>query len=350
MCLPPYGPCVSQSRFMRPTRLLVSVVVLAHCGTLGAPARGDRDLPSSALGGYSAVTLGASPSGTANLVTADGDVSLEEPSVSLDDRTGLRALFVTMISSDGSSSIARGVERTPGLLDFSPPATVLRAELPWERGAVRSPSAARSGDEIVLAYEAGGAIGLARSTDGGANFTRATAPILQPDRSHEETDALGAPSLARGADGRWRLAYTSGGALFLAVATEPNGPWRRVGTGPIAVPATAADGGVESLDDPALLEERTAAGRTTLVLAASARSGATGPAIVVGFASWDGEQFVRAERPLYTERALSIRTGSFDRVDARTLLLWVSRPNGARRAIGALVTPGGLRVGNPLRP
>ncbi len=330
--------------------MLAALVGLARCGTLGAPARGDRDLPASAFGGYSAVTLGASPTGTASLLSADGDASLDEPAAWVDPHRGLRALFVTVTRADGSTSIARATERNAGLLEFGPLVTVLRPELPWERGAVRSPSPASSDGAIVLAYEAGGAIGLARSTDGGASFTREPTPVLRADPAHGESDALSAPSLARGADGRWRLAYASDGALFLATATAPSGPWTRVGAGPIARPGPGSDGGTESLDDPALLEEVTAAGRTVIVLAASVRVGATGASSVVGFASWDGQVFTRAERPLYSERSLSIRAGAFDRVDPRTLLLWVSRPEGTRRAIGALVTPGGLRAGNPLRP
>jgi hypothetical protein len=120
--------------------------------------------------------------------------------------------------------------------------------------------------------------------------------------------------------------------------------------GPVASPQPAPDGGIETLDDPSLVIERTPSDRALTVLAATSRADARGPTTIVGFGSYDGVSFQRAERALYVERNVAVRAGSFDRVDPRTMLLWVSRPDGARRGIGALLTPGGQRAGNPLRP
>lgn len=335
----------------RSTVAIVACALLAlNCGALGAPARGDRDLPSTVLGGYAAVALQSSPTGSALLLSAD-DGSLEEPS-SLLEPDGRRALYATHSTSAGAVRIARAIERQPRYLRFEPIQTVLEASLPWEQGAVRSPSVLRDGSTVWLFYAAGGAIGAARSTDG-VNFNREGEPVLRPDSAHGEGAAIGAPSVVAHPSGGFVMAYASGGSLFLARAQRLPGPWVRVGAGAAITPSAITDGGLEALTDPSLLIERTATGRDLIVIAASSTAmGVT--TSVVGFAAWDAGDaelsFTRAARTLYGERATSVSAGSFDRVDARTMLLWVSRNDRTRSIVGALVTPGGQRAANPFVP
>jgi len=335
----------------RSTIALSAFALLAlNCGALGAPARGDRDLPSTVLGGYAAVALQSSPTGSALLLSAD-DGSLDEPT-SLLEPDGRRALYATHTTNAGAVRIARAIERHTRYLRFEPIQTVLEAALPWEQGAVRSPSVLRDRSTVWLFYAAGGAIGAARSSDG-ITFNRESEPVLRADSAHGEGAAIGAPSVAAHPSGGFVMAYASGGSLFLARAQQLPGPWVRVGMGAAITPSAVTDAGLESLTDPALLIERTSTGRELVAIAAS--STATGVTTsVVGFAAWDtGEaelSFSRAARTLYGERTTSVSAGSFDRVDARTMLLWVSRNDRTRSIIGALVTPGGQRASNPFVP
>jgi hypothetical protein len=324
-----------------------AALAVSACGALGAPARGDRDLPTSILAGYAAVSVGTSPTGSSALASAD-DGSIEHPSVIV-LRDGRRALYVTHTTSAGVVRIARMIERAPNHLRFEQPVPVLEATQPWEAGAVRAPSAMSVEGIVWLAYAAGGAIGLAQSADG-VSFERVAEPVLRPDAAHGEAAALETPSLAPLADGGFALAYASGGAIFLARAARPQGPWTRVGPGPIAAPITTADGGAESLSDPALVSEQTSAGRTLTALAATSRTDDRAPSAIVGFATFDGVTWTRAARALYAERVASVFAGAFDRIDPRTMLLWVGRSEGTRRVVGALITPGGQRAGNPLSP
>jgi hypothetical protein len=335
-------------------RSVIVVCALAlhtlNCGALGAPARGDRDLPSTVLGGYAPVALQSSPTGSALLLSAD-DGSLAEPS-SLLESDGRRALYMTHISRTGTVRIVRAIERQPRYLRFEPMEPVLEASLPWEQGAVRSPSVLRDGSTVWLFYAAGGAIGAARSTDG-IHFDRESEPVLRPDGAHGESASIAAPSVVSHPSGGFVMAYASGGSLFLARAQRLPGPWIRVGSGAVITPGVITDAGLETLTDPALLIEQTATGRHLVTIAASSTAmGLT--TSIVGFAAWDtgGSDlaFSRASRTLYSERTTSVSAGSFDRVDARTMLLWVTRTDRSRSVIGALVTPGSQRVANPFVP
>lgn len=333
-----------------PCAMLVVAALSSSCGALGAPARGDRDLPSSLFGGYASVAGPSSPTGSSALASAD-DGQFDEPSVIVGgDRK--RLLFVTHRTSDGRTRIARLVERMPDQLRFEGLQTVLEPMLPWEGAAVSAPSVLSLDGVVWLAYEANGVIGVARSTDG-LRFEREPEPVLRPDASRGEGATLSGPSITRLPDGTFALAYASGAKLFLARAQRPNGPWTRVGSGPIATPRTLDDGGVEELADPAIVVDTTPAGRSLVVIAATVRTDTRTPTAIYGFASFDatGDQptFSRSERPLYTERSASVFAGCFDRVDPRTTLLWIGRTDSGRRVVGALITPGGQRAGNPLQ-
>jgi hypothetical protein len=335
---------------MRRIGTIALLALSTSCGALGAPARGDRDLPSSLFGGYAVVGGPTSPNGSTALVAAD-DGSFDEPSV-IRGAEGRRALYVTHRSGDGRVRIARLTERSANHLRFDELQTVLEPALPWEGTAVSSPSVLAIDGVLWMAYAANGAIGVARSSDG-ARFEREAEPILRASAMHDEGATLSAPSLARLSDGTFAMAYASSGKLFLARASSVSGPWTRVGFGAIATPRALEEGGVESLGDPAIFADTTAAGRSTVVIAATVTNDPRTPTAITAFASYDATidrpTFSRAERPLYAERSASVFAGSFDRVDPRTTLLWVARTDSGRRVIGALITPGGQRAGNPLQ-
>lgn len=329
---------------------LAAASLLLNCGAIGAPARGDRDLPSSVLGGYAAVAVESSPTMSAQILAAD-DGSLERPSVLLQP-DGRRALYATHTTSAGAVRIVRTIERQPRYLRFEALQPVLEPMVPWERGAVRSPSVLRDGSTVWLFYGAGGSIGAARSSDG-VTFVREGEPVLVGDAAHGEAAELTAPSVTAHPSGGFVMAYGSGGAIFLARAQQLPGPWTRMSAGPVITASATNEAGLESLNDPTLVIERTSAGRALVAIAASS-GGAGVITSVVGFAAWDAGEaeltFTRATRNLYGERATSVSAGAFDRVDARTMMLWVSRADRSRSVVGALITPGGQRAANPFAP
>lgn len=322
---------------------------MVGCGAVGAAAHGDRDLPSSVLSGYAAVSAESSPTASAAIWTADSGSLFGPTSVLLAD--GRRALYATHRDSVGRPRTVRAVERSARTLRFEPFEPVLEASFPWEEPGIASSSVLREGASWWLVYSAGGAIGAARSSDG-VRFEKLGDPILRADSAHGEGAALADPCIVARPSGGYLLAYASTGSLFIAHAATPSGPWTRLGAGPIAAPIALAEGGVETLSDPAMVIEQTAAGRTLIALVASSGNAAT-PSSIAGFGAFDeggALSFTRAERPVYSERSTAVFAGSFDRVDPRTMLLWVTRAERSRSVVGALITPGGLRAGNPFVP
>jgi hypothetical protein len=64
-------------------------------------------------------------------------------------------------------------------------------------------------------------------------------------------------------------------------------------------------------------------------------------------ASYDGMQWNRVPRAIYTDRLNSVRAGSLDVVDDRTALLWIGSGAANARAISALIGPSIGRVTAP---
>lgn len=330
-------------------RLAVVLVAMGTpaCGMGAAPSGGDTDLPISFVGPFQSLNSAQLPSGQRTLIAADLEGDVDEPSVVVVNRR--RVAFMTLTTRDAMgvsrSVIARASERQdrpPGSLQFESARPLFFPELPWEGNAVGSPSVVVTRpSEWIMVYAAGGAIGLATSTDG-LQFVRRSEPILTADRTHGEGAVLSAPSIARDPSGRWHMVYASDGKLFAARAPAPTGPWERVGTGAILAPVTNGNGttGFESraLDDPSLTIVTTAAGRTLYVVFYTADSGTT-KTVISAAASFDGEHFTRVGRPLYSDRTGPVRAGSFEQVDDRTVLLWVGVTSGRQRVISAAIGP-----------
>lgn len=331
----------------------VLALLQTHCGALGAPAHGDRDLPASLFSGYALINNGTSPTASPALITADGNVSISDPTVATVN--GTRVIFLSHRSQDGRSRIARSPEHTRDLLDFSTVTPVFEATQAWEGSDVASPSLVTEAttNKFAMFYEANGAIGVARSTDT-LTWDHGAAPVLSASAERGEMGSLHAPSVAVDTTQTYWMAYENQGAISIAIAPAVDGPWRRIGNGPIATAAgiTVTVGTVTApataLSDPALTISTTAAGRTLWVLSASVRSAARIPAIVVGWGSVDGIHFTRAERPLFVDRGGSIRPGAFEVIDSRTTLLWVARETGGTTVVGALLSPPGQRIGTQL--
>ena len=328
------------------------------CGALGAPARGDRDLPASLFSGYAMLNNGTSPTASPALITADGDVSIDEPTVV--HIASKRIVYVTVRGADGRSKIGRCPERTDGQLDFTTVTPVFESSAEWEGANVSGPALivdATTG-QIAMFYAANGSIGLARSADG-VQWQRSAVPVLQADAARGESTGLRAPSVAVDSSRTFWMAFESNGAIAMARASAVEGPWSRVGSGSIATASNVAvsvgtlTSPATSLTDPALTITTSPAGRTLFVLAAGVRTGPPGvgarlPTVVMGWASADGIVFTRAERSLFVDRAAAIRPGAFERIDDRTSLLWVTREAGGTTIVGALISPPGQRIGTQL--
>lgn len=302
-------------RVVAPAAALAALLASA-CGTLATPAEPPRDLPDNHTGPFRELTNEESAGRQCVVVDFDGRV--DDPSaVRLPD--GTVAVYVARFR-DGASTIARALVRDgipPGAL----PATatdVLAPTQPWQRGAVGAPSVVAVAGGYAMAYASDGAIGVARSADGVA-WTARDAPTFTGDPATGELTALAAPSLAVTAAGEAVLVYASAGAIWMARAPSPDGPYTRVDARP-ATPGrdpvlAAGDAAFEmgAVGDPSLSIETTAAGRALYRLYYTAWTTPTPmgdaglvPVSAVGYAaSFDGLAFSRVGVAVYAPRLAS---------------------------------------------
>lgn len=170
------------------------------------------------------------------------------------------ALFAVAETTDGArifrftSSDGRTFDRLP-----TPRAPMLDATETWQGGAMTAPSAIWVGSEIWLAFAAAGGIGLARSSDG-VRFTPDPEPILAADSTSawEGGAAPGGPSLHVAPDGSVRLLYAAGGRIGEARSSDGGATWVRTGVpllDPVDVPR-AAGSAVARLGDPDIVIEQ----------------------------------------------------------------------------------------------
>ena len=332
------------------SRALASVLIAAgalgssSCGTLAGQSTGDVDLAVSFVGPYERLGSEQVASGSASrLISASNSMSgADEPSIIVIDRRRIAYMTLTAPMM-GPSVIGRAIERPsrpPDSLDFTSADPLIMADQDWEGASVHSPSAvAISATEVVLAYAGRDGIGLARSNDGGVTFTKLPSPILT-----NGAETFDAPSLARSADNHWFMALSSNGRLLIATAGAPEGPWQVPVPMTILEPALAsapdAATAFESvaLGDPALAIIPTASGRNLFALFYTA----TGPGaltVISAAASYDGITFQRIERPVYSDRMVSVRAGSLEIVNERTALLWIGSGAPASRVITAAIGP-----------
>jgi len=297
-----------------PRRALLSLLVLAGCGTLAEPGAGDLELPNGRGGPFGPVV----PADMNNQLCAVVEVGAR-----LDDPAPLRtaqgvALYFSYVRGE-----VRGIGRVlmpNGRLPEGVPAVVYRPSASWEGDTVEAPSLAQGPDGALwMAYASPGGLGIARGTDGLA-WTAPAAPSLVQDPTAGEDTSLRAPSLTRNPAGGWVLLYESAAAIWMAragddlrftrVDGDPSTPRRD----PVLAPATTGDGGVPgyrsgAVGDPFLTVETTSAGRALWRLYFTARTtplpidGGLRADVTVGVAgSFDGARFEAAAIPALASR------------------------------------------------
>lgn len=242
------------------------------------------------------------------------------------------ALFAVADTTSGprifrfTSGDGRTFDRFP-----NPAAPVVDAVAPWQGGAVGAPSACWVGAELWLVFAAAGGIGLGRSSDG-VRFTLEPAPILAADgaAAWENGEAPAAPSLHVGPDGSVRLLYSAGGRIGEARSSDGGATWKR-STEPVLSPndvPPVAGAAVVRLGDPDGLVERSdrtiARVYVTLELADGTRA--------IGLAArFDDEgPLVAAEAPVLTSK-LAPRAPAVLRFDDGHSLLYASARAGLGR-------------------
>ena len=247
--------------------------LLAACATTGASGQGDLNLPSEGVGPFRKIT-GDEVVGVAPFVFDDSKALYREPAVLAE---GEGTLLYVVATIDGADVIVR-TRADDGRTFFGAttdighdPAVVLRADQPWEGGALSGPWALRTDAGITLYYAAAGGIGVATSTDG-LTFTKVAGPILARASSWETTQ-VHAPSAYLLGDGGVRLLYASGGAIGEAESADGRHFMRL--PGPILEAAAPAAPGsllpnekppfdTAGVDDPCVSLVATPAGRTQL--------------------------------------------------------------------------------------
>ncbi len=296
-------------------------LAVASCGTLAGLGSGDENLPTGGLAPWRKLARGEVQAPPYVLFDTEGDVENPAPLRLADGRV---ALYY-----DDGVAIRRSVSDHG--LRFTRGDVVLEADAAWEDGAVVKPSAIDFDGAVFLYYEAGGAVGLARSTDGVA-FRKEPEPVFRPARAPSVARYGGAFVMAFAADGSIVLARSDDGLRWTpldepAVETPDAGAWAAGGT-----------------DDPALLAVQSPAGRPLLRLFFAGRDEGDAGAIGAS-ASDDGASFsLFAENPVLSDDAESAPAafaipGGF--------LLYFSQTRGDRRAIAAAVHPPDLRLRGP---
>jgi hypothetical protein len=337
---------------------VVLALLAQACGTLGGDGAADHRLPDNRLGPFRELT--SAESGDRDCVVVDFDGLVDDPSA-LRDPDGSVTLWVSRLRRE-RRTIARAVARD-GVTHLTELEDVYSPFQPWEGDRVQAPSVVRHRGGYVMAYEAAGGLGLATSADG-TRWTGRPAPALEPVPALGET-TLQAPSLVLSPAGEATLVYASAGALWLARAPSPNGPFARVDAlpatperDPVVRPIRPDGGAPEVLSDPSLHAEVTSAGRPLWRLFFSQRD-AVGPALdggavarVIGLAaSWDGVSFQRAPQP-----ALALRgdadpaAPSMVPYDSTRTLLYVGARcplSRLRRGVKATVAPVPARLPAP---
>jgi len=163
-------------------RWLCIVGVLAGCGLgpFAGEGGGGDNLPTLGAGPYGKLGLDLTTPADEPFVLAEATADLFDPVARLRDDGGVR-LWVTRQRVDEAAEIWSA--ELPAITELPDVglAPALVAELAWEAGEVRAPTVLVDRDRVTLFYQAGDppAIGRAVSTDGGANFNRDAAPVLE---------------------------------------------------------------------------------------------------------------------------------------------------------------------------
>lgn len=273
----------------------------AACGTGAAPAGGDQNLPNARVGPFRVLRTGETTR-KAPFVFESG-LWRDPAIVALGEGPEAGATRARLFLAGGGANngflaftdLAQAVDRGNGV-----PTRVLEAAEEWEAGALGAPSVLVDQEKWLLFYAAGGCIGRAVSTDG-EHFERAPrTPVLCGD----ERGPVGAPSIARGGDGGFRLFYEQAGAILEARALDAEGS--AFGAGETVLRASTEEGSYDAggVGDPCALPLTAAAasvtGRTVRYLYYTAHTADGTPAIGLAARFGDDGPLERAREPVLT--------------------------------------------------
>lgn len=325
-----------------------SLLALASCGTLEVPAVGDTDLPNNRTGPFR--VLSNDDLEGRRCIFESLESSLEDPEITLGTQ-GEFWLFSTRVTG-ARHEITRGV--------LTRTLTLREAPIPVLPGVddARSPSVVRDGEGWLMLFARGGRIEVADSDDGASWRARST-PVLVADPGAGERTNLSGPSLTEDPDGRWTLAYESGGSVWIARASRPDGPFERVDVDPSRagrqpVLAASAESPVTAHANPVIRSERRSTGRTIWRIYARTTvdrvvdGGPVTEQTLSLAASYDGVRFTVAASPALSGRAETQpdAPGVFFDGPTRSLLLFSGGCAGGRRGVRAAIYP--AEAGLPL--
>ena len=320
-------------------RRLALGALCCACATLGEPAGGDQNLPSSGVGPFRKLA-GAETPGTAPYVLDDPAASYRQPAA-LPLAQGV-ALYVVMKSS-GHDVIAR-TRADDGRAFFGAvsdighkPAVVLSTDQSWESPDLSHPSAVAVSGGVWLYYASQGSIGLARSVDGLA-FTKAGAPVLSPDAS----GPIDSASVAQLPDGSFDMMLAQGDSIYEATSAD-GVSWARPTSAPVLTPGLTTSFDTLRVGSPCVVPRVDPAGRLQVRVVYTGYSlGEAGVTSGIGFAARYGVSgpLSRASGAVYSIKKNESDPTVYEPGDG-TSLLYVDQDStdGTYRAIAGAVAP-----------
>ena len=166
---------------------IVAALAVAGCGLgVGDSSGGSDNLPTLAAGPYARLRPAAATAAAEPWLLTATDALLRDPALLPRADGGLRVWLTIDPVGDAPPEI--GYAELPGPRDAPDRvvARVVAADQPWEEGRVGAPAVVADGDRLLLFYQGGvaaPAIGRAESTDDGATWTKAAAPVLAGARA-----------------------------------------------------------------------------------------------------------------------------------------------------------------------
>ena len=257
----------------------LALVALVACGTSNDEGAVSLDVPSANMGPFRALQ-NKELKGTAPFVLDDSRAQYTD-AAALADGTGVilyavsGGKIVRTRALDGRTFYGIG---QPGK---SPP-VVLSPDQPWEGGALAGPFAFRPTEDpavVWLFYAGGDSVGLARSTDGGRTFAKASAPLITGDVRSPTVFALPSGALA--------MLFTTRAGIEEARSADGGQTWTRLPGLVLGASRGAGAFDAVAVADPVAATRGTPAGRfhVRVLYTGTNEAGAT----AIGFAARYGE-------------------------------------------------------------
>jgi hypothetical protein len=327
--------------------LLVLTAIALRCATLAETAGGDQNSPSAGVGPFRKFAPGEIR-GSAPYVLDDKPALYREPAA-LADANGV-SLYLVMHDAQGHDVIGR-TSAADGRTFFGAPQDVghkpkevLASDQTWEGADLAFPSVLSVVSGVWLYYVSGGAVGLARSTDG-LTFTKGNGPVFVGDSLGPIVSA----SVAQLSDGTFRMMFAQGASIY--EAASPDGlMWQRLDADPstsVIDPVLAPALGAPRFDTlsvgaPCLVPRMTAAGRLQVrVLYTGLSQGEAGVQSAIGFAARYGDSgaLTRATAPVYSVSKHESRPALYEQDGVSLLYVEQDSSDATYRAIAGAVSP-----------